>query len=50
MIRSETGVLKIAVETVLPFHCTVRGSPRLTEMTFIGGRALVRQLTRHGKP
>src|SRR5262245_8215668 len=24
------------VETALPFHCTVRGSPTLTEMTLIG--------------
>ena len=28
--------MKMPVETALPFHCTVRGSPTLTEMTLIG--------------
>ena len=35
-MRPDTGVLKMPVETALPFHCTVRGSPTLREMTFIG--------------
>src|SRR6516165_7442966 len=35
-IRPDTGALKMPVETALPFHFTVRGSPTLTERTLIG--------------
>ena len=48
VIRSETGVLKIAVETALPFHCTVRGSPTLTEVTFIDSDVRDMVVSLHG--
>src|SRR5262249_19997070 len=41
-MRPDTGVLKIPVETALPFHCTVLGSPTFSETIFIVGISLDR--------